>query len=85
MAESSIAVNIRVTTAFDFPHREVERYDGPVFVLIVRSMGFAKGIGAGFESLAGGEVHQYTGLLEDSHRHALDRMLEHARLMVPTR
>ena len=81
MTDSSIAANMPVTTAFDFPHWEVERYVGPVFGLIVRSMGFAKGIGAGFKSLAGGEVHQYTELLEDSRRHALDRMLEHARLM----
>jgi len=30
--------------------------------------------------LAGGEVTQYTRLLEDSRRHALDRMIENARL-----
>jgi uncharacterized protein YbjQ (UPF0145 family) len=81
MTDPSAAPNMPVTTAFDFPHWKTERYVGPVFGLIVRSMGFAKGIGAGFKSLAGGEVRQYTELLEDSRRHALDRMLEHARLM----
>ncbi|MGZ4675175.1 MAG: YbjQ family protein [Acidimicrobiia bacterium] len=70
-----------VTTALEFPSWEIERFVGPVFGLIVRSMGFAKGIGAGFKSLAGGEVHQYTELLEDSRRHALDRMVENARLI----
>jgi uncharacterized protein YbjQ (UPF0145 family) len=70
-----------VTTAFDFPDWEVQTYVGPVYGLIVRSMGFAKGIGAGFKSLAGGEVQQYTQLLEDSRRHALDRMVENARIM----
>ena len=70
-----------VTTAFDFPGWETQRSLGTVFGLIVRSMGFAKGIGAGFKALAGGEVGQYTELLEDSRRHAMDRMLENARLM----
>ena len=84
MTDSSIAANMPVTTAFDFPHWEVERYVGPVFGLIVRSMGFAKGIGASFKALAGGEVTQYTRLLEDSRRHAMDRMIENARLLGAT-
>ena len=70
-----------VTTAFDFPGLRTDRTIGTCFGLVVRSMGFAKGIGAGFKALAGGEVHQYTQLLEDSRRHAFDRMVENARLM----
>ena len=70
-----------VTTAFDFPGLRIDRTLGTCFGLVVRSMGFAKGIGAGFKALAGGEVHQYTQLLEDSRRHAFDRMIENARLM----
>ena len=71
----------RVTTAFDFPGWETQRTLGTCFGLIVRSMGVAKGIGASFKALAGGEVQQYTQLLEDSRRHAMDRMIENARLM----
>ena len=52
-----------------------------VFGVIVRSMGMAKGITAGFKALAGGEVKQYTRLVEDSRRHALDRMIENAKLL----
>jgi uncharacterized protein YbjQ (UPF0145 family) len=70
-----------VTTAFDFPGWETQRTLGTCFGLIVRSMGMAKGIGASFKALAGGEVQQYTALLEDSRRHAMDRMVENARLM----
>jgi uncharacterized protein YbjQ (UPF0145 family) len=70
-----------VTTAFEFPTWTIDRSIGPVFGLVVRSMGFAKGIGAGFKALAGGEVQQYTQLLEDSRRHALDRMIENAKIM----
>ena len=43
--------------------------------------GFAKGIGAGFKAMAGGEVKQYTRLVEDSRRHAMDRMIENATLL----
>ncbi len=70
-----------ITTALTFPELRIERSIGMVFGLVVRSMGFAKGIGAGFRALAGGEVSQYTRLLEDSRRHALDRMIENARLV----
>jgi uncharacterized protein YbjQ (UPF0145 family) len=53
---------------------------GTCFGLVVRSMGMGKGIAAGFRSLVGGEVRQYTELLEDSRRHAMDRMVENAML-----
>lgn len=38
-------------------------------------------MGAGFKALRQGEVTQYTALLEDSRRHAIDRMIENARLL----
>jgi uncharacterized protein YbjQ (UPF0145 family) len=77
----SVPESIPVTTAFDFPEWRTDRYMGSCFGLIVRSMGAIKGIGAAFKSIAGGEVHQYTELLEDSRRHAMDRMIENAKLM----
>jgi uncharacterized protein YbjQ (UPF0145 family) len=40
-----------------------------------------RGIGASLKSLVGGEVGQYTKLLEDSRRHAMDRLIENARVM----
>jgi uncharacterized protein YbjQ (UPF0145 family) len=71
---------IPVTTGLDFPDWEIERHVGSCFGLIVRSMGAIKGIGASFKSILGGEVTQYTELLEDSRRHAMDRLVENARL-----
>ena len=59
----------------------VEQNLGVAFGLVVRSMGIAKAFGAGFRALAQGEVRQYSELLEDSRRHALDRMIENARLL----
>src|SRR5476651_2375815 len=69
-----------ITTALLFPDHEIEHSLGMVFGVVVRSMGIARNIGAGFKSLAGGEVKQYTRLVEDSRRHALDRMIENARI-----
>jgi uncharacterized protein YbjQ (UPF0145 family) len=70
-----------ITTALVFPDRDIEHSLGMVFGVVVRSMGIARNIGAGFKSLAGGEVKQYTRLVEDSRRHALDRMIENAQLI----
>jgi uncharacterized protein YbjQ (UPF0145 family) len=70
-----------VTTALELQGMTVERDLGIAFGLVVRSMGFAKAMGAGFKALRQGEVTQYTELLEDSRRHAVDRMIENARLL----
>jgi len=70
-----------VTTAFVLPGMEVERNLGVAFGLVVRSMGLAKSVGASFKALRQGEVSQYTELLEDSRRHAIDRMIDNARLL----
>jgi uncharacterized protein YbjQ (UPF0145 family) len=78
---SPIPDTVPVTTAFEFPDWRIERHLGTCFGLIVRSMGAIKGIGASFKAFRGGEVTQYTELLEDSRRHAMDRMVENARLM----
>lgn len=70
-----------ITTALQFPDRSVEKSLGMVFGVVVRSMGLARGVGALVKSLAGGEVKQYTRLVEDSRRHALDRMIDNAKLL----
>jgi uncharacterized protein YbjQ (UPF0145 family) len=70
-----------VTTALGLQGLTIEQDVGLAFGLVVRSMGFAKGVGASFKALRQGEVTQYTELLEDSRRHAVDRMIENARLL----
>ena len=72
---------LQVSTTFDIPGTRITRYCGSCFGVVVRSMGFAKGIGASFKALAGGEVQQYTKLLEDSRRHAMDRMVQNAQVL----
>ena len=54
---------------------------GQVFGLVVRSRGLTGNIAAGLRSLVGGEIHEYTSLLEDTRRQALDRMVQNATAM----
>ena len=54
---------------------------GEVFGLVVRSRGLAGNIMALLRSLIGGEIHEYTQMLEDARRHALDRMIKNAASM----
>jgi uncharacterized protein YbjQ (UPF0145 family) len=70
-----------VTTGFELPGMVVDTDLGVAFGLVVRSMGFAKSFGASLTAMRQGEVPQYTQLLEDSRRHAIDRMIENAKLL----
>jgi uncharacterized protein YbjQ (UPF0145 family) len=72
-----------ISTTFELPGMRVVESRGSCFGLVVRSMGLVKGFAAGFQTLRQGEVAQYTELLEDSRRHAIDRMVDNARLRDP--
>ena len=71
---------IVATTPFIAAHRIVET-KGQVYGLVVRSRGLGGNIAAGLRSLAGGEIKEYTQLLEDTRRQAIDRMVQNATLM----
>jgi uncharacterized protein YbjQ (UPF0145 family) len=70
-----------MTTALELPGMTVRENLGVCYGLVVRSMGFAGSVGASFKALRRGEISQYTQLLEDSRRHAIDRMVENATLL----
>ncbi len=59
----------------------VERNLGITFGLVVRAMGISKTVAGGISSLRQGEVSQFTVVLEDARRHAIDRMIENAKLL----
>ena len=61
--------------------QRVTETKGHVFGLVVRSRGLTGNIVASLRSLGGGEIHEYTSLLEDTRRQALDRMVQNATLM----
>ena len=71
---------IIVTTPYLSGHRIVES-TGMVFGLVVRSRGLGGNIMAGLRSLGGGEIHEYTSLLEDTRRQALDRLVRNATVV----
>jgi len=71
---------IVATTPFAAGHRVVES-KGHVYGLVVRSRGLGGNIAAAVRSLAGGEIKEYTQLLEDTRRQAIDRMVQNATLM----
>jgi len=60
---------------------DVKQALGQVFGVVVRSRGIGGNIMASLRSLGGGEIVEYTRLVEDTRRHAIDRMVENARAM----
>jgi uncharacterized protein YbjQ (UPF0145 family) len=70
-----------VATTENLAGYKVIEVKGQVFGVVVRSRGLGGNIIAGLRSLAGGEIHEYTALLEDSRKQALDRMVENAAKM----
>ncbi len=70
-----------VATTEHIAAHEVIETKGQVFGLIVRSRGLAGNFAATLRSIGGGEIHEYTRMLEDSRRQAVDRMIENATAM----
>lgn len=60
------------------PGYKITRTLGVTWGLIVRSRGLGRNITAGLRSIMGGEIHEYTELLNQSREQALDRLKEHA-------
>jgi uncharacterized protein YbjQ (UPF0145 family) len=70
-----------VVTTEDVAGQRVVETKGQVFGVVVRSRGLGGNIVAGLRSLLGGEIHEYTSMVEDARRQAIDRMAENATLM----
>jgi uncharacterized protein YbjQ (UPF0145 family) len=77
----SQTADLPMTTALELPGMRVSENLGVCYGLVVRSMGVVGGVAASFKALRRGEISQYTQLLEDSRRHAIDRMVDNARLL----
>ena len=54
---------------------------GQCFGVVVRSRGLGGNIMAGLRTIVGGEIKEYTELLEEARRHAVDRMVTNATAM----
>jgi uncharacterized protein YbjQ (UPF0145 family) len=81
MSDATTGAGMPMSTTFELPGMRVRDNLGVCYGLVVRSMGAVGSIAASFKSLRRGEVSQYTKLLEDSRRHAIDRLVENAGLL----
>ncbi|MGE5422873.1 MAG: YbjQ family protein [Ignavibacteriales bacterium] len=70
-----------VVTTENIKGYAVKEVKGQVFGVVVRSRGLGGNIVAGLRSIVGGEIHEYTSLLEDARKQAIDRMVKNAQTM----
>ncbi len=70
-----------VATTENIPGYRRARTLGQCFGVVVRSRGLGGNILANLRSIAGGEIHEYTQLLEEARRQAIDRMVANATAM----
>ena len=70
-----------VVTTENVPGYRVLDVRGQCFGVVVRSRGLGGNIMAGLRSIVGGEIHEYTQLLEEARRHAVDRLVRNATEM----
>lgn len=72
---------MQVVTTETIARQRIVETKGEVFGVVVRSRGLGGNIMAGLRSLVGGEIKEYTALLEEARRHAIDRMVQNAAAM----
>src|SRR5579859_7409915 len=70
-----------VVTTENVPGHRVREVKGQVFGVVVRSRGLGGDLVAGLRSIVGGEITEYTQMLEEARRHALDRLAANAQTM----
>lgn len=70
-----------VVTTENIKGYKVTDVKGQAFGVIVRSRGLGGNVVAGLRSLVGGEIHEYTSLLEDARKQAIDRLVQNAQAM----
>ncbi|HTS65463.1 MAG TPA: YbjQ family protein [Candidatus Acidoferrales bacterium] len=67
-----------VTTTFDLPGYRVKRNLGVVRGIVVRSRSIVGTIGAGLQTIVGGNISLFSNLCEQTRNDAFDLMIRHA-------
>jgi uncharacterized protein YbjQ (UPF0145 family) len=67
-----------VTTAFELPNFRIAQNLGVVRGIVVSSRNIFATIGAGFQTIIGGNITVWTKLCEDTRSDAFDIMIQHA-------
>ena len=78
-SDAPIPEAIPCTTAFEIPGFVIEKHLGLTWGVLVRSIGFAKGFTGAWKSLKAGEVPQYTDVVDQARREAVERLIQHAQ------
>ena len=70
-----------VVTTENVPGHRVVDVKGHAYGVVVRSRGIGSNLMAGLRAIIGGEIKEYTQMLEEARRHATDRMVQNATAM----
>lgn len=70
-----------VVTTENVAGQRVRQTLGQCFGVVVRSRGIGGNIIASLRTIVGGEIHEYTQLLEEARRQAVDRLVVNATAM----
>jgi uncharacterized protein YbjQ (UPF0145 family) len=70
-----------VVTSENIAGHRIRETKGQCFGVVVRSRGIGGNFMAGLRSIVGGEIHEYTQMLEEARRHAVDRLVQNAAAM----
>jgi uncharacterized protein YbjQ (UPF0145 family) len=71
--------NEMVSTAFELPGKKIVKNCGIVRGIVVRSRSIVGSIGAGLQTLVGGDITLFSKLAEKTREDAYERMLAHAQ------
>jgi uncharacterized protein YbjQ (UPF0145 family) len=78
MASQNMVPHSNVTTAFDLPGFRIRKNFGVVRGIVVRSRSIVGTIGAGLQTIVGGNISLFSSLCEKTRQDAFDLMLQHA-------
>ena len=67
-----------VTTAFDLPGFRIKRNFGVVRGIVVRSRSIVGALGAGLQTIVGGNISLFSSLCERTRQDAFEIMIQHA-------
>jgi uncharacterized protein YbjQ (UPF0145 family) len=70
-----------VTTAFELPGYRIKRNLGVVRGIVVRSRSILGTLGAGLQTMVGGNITLFSKLCEQTRNDAFDLMLQHAEAL----
>lgn len=70
-----------IVTTENIANYKIKEVLGPAFGLTVRARGLGRDILAALKGLVGGEINQYTEMLEDARKQAIDRLVQNATAM----